>query len=339
MNSAPSSAPCAMTIAGTGSYVPVKVVTNADLAKIVDTSDEWIVSRTGIRERRHAGPDEATSHLATKAAQRAMEQAGVIAGEIDLIIVATISPDTFFPSTACYVQQNLGAVNAVAFDISAACSGFLYAIQIARNFINSGTRSTALIIGAEKLSGMVNWKDRNTCVLFGDGAGAAIVRRVTEEDGKDHSAVLSTVLGSDGRLTDILSVPGGGSALPITAENADQMLNTIHMQGREVYKHAVTKMCESCELAIARAGLKPEDIVKVIPHQANVRIIHAILDRLNLPHEKAFLNLEKYGNTSAAAIAIALDEANRSGAIKRGDYILLVAFGAGLTWASSVVRW
>ena len=225
-----------MTIAGTGSYVPEKVMTNADLEKIVDTTDEWIVSRTGIRERRMAAADEATSHLATKAALKAMEQAGVIAGEIDLIIVATISPDTFFPSTACYVQQNLGAVNAVAFDISAACSGFLYAIQIARNFINNGTRSVALIIGAEKLSGMINWKDRNTCVLFGDGAGAAIVRRVTDEDAPDHSTVLSTVLGSDGRLTDILSVPGGGSALPITPANAAECLNTIHMQGREVFR-------------------------------------------------------------------------------------------------------
>ena len=328
-----------MTIAGTGSYVPEKVMTNADLEKIVDTTDEWIVSRTGIRERRMAAADEATSHLATKAALKAMEQAGVIAGEIDLIIVATISPDTFFPSTACYVQQNLGAVNAVAFDISAACSGFLYAIQIARNFINNGTRSVALIIGAEKLSGMINWKDRNTCVLFGDGAGAAIVRRVTDEDAPDHSTVLSTVLGSDGRLTDILSVPGGGSALPITPANAAECLNTIHMQGREVYKHAVIKMCESCELAIARAGLKPGDIDLVIPHQANVRIIEAILSRLGLPLSKAFLNLEKYGNTSAAAIAIALDEANRTGAIKKGDHILLVAFGAGLTWASSVVKW
>lgn len=327
-----------MTIAGTGSYVPERILTNAELQSMVDTSDEWIVSRTGIKERRVAAKDQATSDLATQAALRAMEQAGVIAGEIDLIIVATISPDTFFPSTACYVQQNLGAVNAVAFDVSAACSGFLYAIQIARNFINNGNRSTALIIGAEKLTGMVNWSDRNTCVLFGDGAGAAIVRRVTEDD-KDPTTVLSTVLGSDGRLTDILSVPGGGSAVPITPDNADQRLNTIHMQGREVYKHAVTKMCESCELAIARAGLKPSDISKVIPHQANVRIIEAILHRLGLPMEKAFLNLEKYGNTSAAAIAIALDEANRSGAIKKGDYVLLVAFGAGLTWASSVVKW
>ncbi|MBP7950658.1 MAG: ketoacyl-ACP synthase III [Verrucomicrobiales bacterium] len=327
-----------MTIAGTGSYVPERVLSNADLEKMVDTTDEWIVSRTGIRERRMAAKDQATSDLATKAAQRAMEQAGVTAEQLDLIIVATISPDTFFPATACYVQRNLGAVNAVAFDVSAACSGFLYAMQIARHFINSGNRHTALIIGAEKLTGMVNWNDRNTCVLFGDGAGAAVLRRITDNAAKSR-VVISTVLGSDGRLTDILSVPGGGSAMPITPENAEQRLNTIHMHGREVYKHAVTKMCESCELAIQRAGLKPENIARVIPHQANLRIIEAILDRLNLPKERAFLNLDKYGNTSAAAIAIALDEANRSGSIKEGDYVLMVAFGAGLTWASSVVRW
>jgi 3-oxoacyl-[acyl-carrier-protein] synthase-3 len=327
-----------MTIAGTGSYVPERVLDNAELEKLVDTTDEWIVSRTGIKERRIAAPGQATSHLATEAAKKAMEQAGVTAEELDLIIVATISPDTFFPSTACYVQRNLGAVNALAFDISAACSGFLYAMQVARHFINSGNRKTALIIGAEKLSGMVNWKDRNTCVLFGDGAGAAILKK-REEGDTVASGVLSTVLGTDGRLTDILSVPGGGSALPITPENAGEHLNTIHMQGREVYKHAVTRMCESCEIAIERAGLKAEDIALVIPHQANVRIIEAILSRLGLPIERAFLNLEKYGNTSAAAIAIALDEANRSGAIKKGDNILLVAFGAGLTWASSVVRW
>jgi 3-oxoacyl-[acyl-carrier-protein] synthase III len=314
------------------------VLSNADLEKIVDTTDEWIVSRTGIKERRIAAEGQATSHLATEAARRALEQAGIAPEAVDLIIVATISPDTFFPATACYVQRALGAPNAVAFDISAACSGFLYAMQIARHFINAGNRRTAVIIGAEKLSGMVNWKDRNTCVLFGDGAGAAVLVKKDEDD-TTESGVLSTVLGTDGNLTDILSVPGGGSALPITQENADQGLNTIHMQGREVYKHAVTKMCESCEIAIQRAGLKPEDIAMVIPHQANLRIIEAILSRLKLPIEKAFLNLEKYGNTSAAAIAIALDEANRQGVIKKGDAVLLVAFGAGLTWASSVLRW
>jgi 3-oxoacyl-[acyl-carrier-protein] synthase-3 len=267
-----------------------------------------------------------------------MEAAGVTAEEIDLIIVGTISPDTFFPSTACHVQRNLGAVKAVAFDVSAACAGFLYAMQIARQFINGGTRKTALIIGADKLSGMVNWQDRNTCVLFGDGAGAAILTAKDPGDG-DPSGVLSSVMASDGRLTDILSVPGGGSAIPITPDNADQRLNTIHMQGREVFKAAVKYTLEACEQVIERAGLKAEDIALIIPHQANVRIVDAIRERLGLPPERAFLNLHKYGNTSGAAVAIALDEAVRSGVVKKGDNILLVAFGAGFAWSASVIRW
>jgi 3-oxoacyl-[acyl-carrier-protein] synthase-3 len=327
-----------MKIAGTGSYVPERVLTNADLEKLVETTDEWIMSRTGIKERRIAAEGEATSDLATKAALRAMEAAGVTAEEIDLIIVGTISPDTFFPSTACHVQRNLGAVKAVAFDVSAACAGFLYAMQIARQFINGGTRKTALIIGADKLSGMVNWQDRNTCVLFGDGAGAAILTAKEPNDG-DPSGVLSSVMASDGRLTDSLSVPGGGSAIPITPENADQRLNTIHMQGREVFKAAVKYTLEACEQVIERAGLKAEDIALIIPHQANVRIVDAIRERLGLPPERAFLNLHKYGNTSGAAVAIALDEAVRSGVVKKGDNILLVAFGAGFAWSASVIRW
>ncbi len=327
-----------MKIAGTGSYVPERVLTNADLEKFVDTTDDWIVSRTGIKERRIAAPDEATSHMATKAAQRAIEAAGITAEEIDLIIVATISPDTFFPSTACHVQRNLGAVKAVAFDVSAACAGFLYAMQIARHFINSGNRRTALIIGADKLSGIVNWKDRNTCVLFGDGAGAAILTSKDPND-NDPSGLLSSIMASDGRLTDILSVPGGGSAIPITPENADQRLNTIHMQGKEVFKAAVKHTLEACEAAIERAGLCAQDISLIIPHQANIRIVDAIRERLKIPPERAFLNLHKYGNTSGAAIAIALDEAARSGAMKTGDNVLLVAFGAGFAWAASVIRW
>jgi 3-oxoacyl-[acyl-carrier-protein] synthase III len=327
-----------MKIAGTGSYVPEKVLTNADLEKLVETTDDWITSRTGIKERRIAAADEATSHMATKAAQRAMEAAGVTAGDLDLIIVATITPDTFFPSTACHVQRNLGAVRAVAFDVSAACAGFLYAMQIARHFINSGNRKTALIIGADKLSGITNWTDRNTCVLFGDGAGAAILTGKAADDG-DASGLLSTVMASDGRLTDILSVPGGGSAIPITPDNAHLRLNTINMLGKEVFKAAVKNTCEACEVAIERAGLTADDIALLIPHQANVRIVDAIRERLHLPPEKAFLNLHKYGNTSGAAIAIALDEAVRSGTVKKGDNILLVAFGAGFAWAASVVRW
>ncbi len=322
-------------IAGTGSYLPEKILTNDDLAKRVDTSDEWIFSRTGIKERRIASDAEATSDLATNAARKAMEQAGVEAEELDLIIVATISPDTFFPATACYVQKNLGAKNAVCFDVSAACSGFLYAMTIARQFISTRSANKVLIIGAEKLSSMVNWEDRNTCVLFGDGAGAAVITRADDGD----SGVLSTLMGSDGNQTDILVVPGGGSACPITPDNAEQRLNTISMQGREVYRYAVTAMRRACDQVLADANLKPDDIAMVIPHQANLRIIDAIRERLNVPKEKMFVNLEKYGNTSAAAIAIALDEANRTGAIKRGDKIVLVAFGAGLTWAAAAIQW
>jgi len=331
--------PCTTAIIGTGSYVPERVLTNADLERTVDTSDEWIVSRTGIKERRIAADGEATSDLAVAAAKNAMQDAGVTAEELDLIILATISPDTFFPSTACYVQQKLGAVNAVCFDISAACSGFLYAMQVARHFINTGNRKTVLIVGAEKLSSMVNWEDRNTCVLFGDGAGAAILRRHEGGDTPPQPTLLSSVMGSDGNQTDILVVPGGGSACPITPDNAHEKLNTISMAGREVYKQAVTTMCNASRDAIANAGLTIDDIAMVIPHQANIRIIEAIVERLGIPGERTFINLDRYGNTSAAAIAIALDEANHEGAIKDGDNVLLVAFGAGLTWAASVVRW
>ncbi len=330
---------CLMTIAGTGSYVPERVLTNAELEKLVDTSDEWIISRTGIRERRIAAEGQNTSDMATEAARRAMEKAGVAAEEIELIICATVTPDTIFPSTACYVQKNLGAKNAVAFDISAACSGFLYAMQISRHFINTGNRKTALIIGAEKLSSIVNWADRNTCVLFGDGAGAAILRRRSTDEAVHEPRVLVTVMGTDGTLTDILNVPGGGSAQPITADNAHLKLNTIHMQGKETFKAAVTNVSAACARAIELAGLKPEDIALIIPHQANVRIIDAAAERLGIPKERAFTNIQKYGNTSAAAVAIALDEANRSGLIKPGDHVLLVAFGAGFTWAASVVQW
>lgn len=333
-----SQAFCASSIIGTGSYMPEKVLTNEDLSKIVDTSDEWITTRTGIRERRIAAEGQATSDMAAEAARRALAAAGVAPEEVNLIVVATVTPDMFFPSTACFVQKKIGASNAVCFDISAACSGFLYALQVARHFINTGNRTTALVIGAEKLSSLINWQDRNTCVLFGDGAGAVVIRRA-EEGEEAPGRVLSTVMGSDGNLADLLKVPGGGSACPITAENALSRPNTIHMEGRETFKHAVTRMCQASEQALEMAGLKKEDITLIIPHQANLRIIQAIADRLGLPHDKAFINLDKYGNTSAATIPVALDEANRAGRLKRGDILLLVAFGGGFTWASSVVRW
>jgi 3-oxoacyl-[acyl-carrier-protein] synthase-3 len=322
-------------IAGTGSYVPEKVLTNADLAALVDTSDEWIVTRTGIKERRIAAEGEFTSHMATKAAERALEQANLTAEEVELIIVATITPDTPTPATACYVQQKLGAFSAVAFDISAACSGFLYAMKIAKRLISDGAFKNAVIIGAEKLSSVTNWKDRSTCVLFGDGAGAAVLRRSEPGEG----SIIATEMGTDGRLTHLLAIPGGGSACPITSRNVDDGLATLSMQGKEVFKHAVTRMKEAAEKVIDRAGLKPEDIMCVIPHQANLRIIDAIADRLAVPNERVFVNLHKYGNTSAAAVAIALDEANRTGAFKRGEHIVLVAFGAGLTWAAAAIRW
>ncbi len=333
-----SSSFCASSIIGTGSYMPEKVLTNEDLSKMVDTSDEWITSRTGIRERRIAAENQATSDLAAEAARRALANAGVSAEEIQLIIVATVTPDMFFPSTACFVQKKIGATNAVCFDVSAACSGFLYALQVARHFINTGNRATALVIGAEKLSSLVNWKDRNTCVLFGDGAGAVVIRRA-EEGADAPGRVLSTVMGSDGNLADLLKVPGGSSACPITPENIESRPNTIHMEGRETFKHAVTRMLEASQQALELAGLTAADVALVIPHQANARIITAIAERLGLPDERVFMNLDKYGNTSAATIPVALDEARQAGRLKKGDVILLVAFGGGFTWASSVLRW
>lgn len=322
-------------MAGTGSYVPERILTNEELSKMVDTSDEWIFTRTGIRERRIAADDEFTSHLATNAARKALEQAGMTAQEIELIVVATITPDTPTPATACHVQQKLGAVNAVAFDISAACSGFLYAMKICKRLISDGAFKNALIIGAEKLSTVTNWEDRSTCVLFGDGAGAAVLRRALPGEG----AIVATEMGTDGNLTHLLEIPGGGSACPITASNVNQHTHTLNMQGKEVFKIAVNRMKEAAEKVIERAGLRAEDIACVIPHQANLRIIDAIADRLAVPNERVFVNLHKYGNTSAAAVAIALDEANRTGAFKRGEHIILVAFGAGLTWAAAAIRW
>lgn len=322
-------------IAGTGSYLPEKILTNADLEKLVDTSDEWIKSRTGIGARRIAAEGEFTSHLATNAGRQALDQAGLAVEDIDLIIVATITPDTITPATACHVQEQLGAHKAVAFDVSAACSGFLYALELARTSIGGGAFQNALIIGAEKLSAFVNWTDRNTCVLFGDGAGAAVLMPATEDSGY----IMSSHLGTDGRQGCLLNIPGGGAAQPITSENVNDHLATLAMQGREVFKHAVRAMKESALQAIEKAGITSSDIKLVIPHQANLRIISAIMERLDVGSDQVFINLDKYGNTSAAAVAIAMDEAAREGRIERGDKILLVAFGAGLTWAGSVIEW
>jgi 3-oxoacyl-[acyl-carrier-protein] synthase-3 len=323
-----------VSIIGTGSYLPEKVLSNRDLEKMVETSDEWIITRTGISERRIAAEGEHTSDLAAKAAVQAMENAGITAEEIDLILVATVTPDMFFPSTACFVQAKIGAKNAACFDVSAACSGFLYAIEIAQQFITSHTYDTILVIGADKLSSIIDWTDRNTCVLFGDGAGAAVL----QHRGGGHG-VISTFMASDGGLSDILYIPGGGSRFPITKENADSRLNCIKMNGKETYKHAVNSMLDAAHKVLADANLKIDDLACVIPHQANLRIIEAIAERMKLPLERFVVNLDRYGNTSAAAVAIALDEANRTGRMKVGDYVLLVVFGGGLTWASSVIQW
>ncbi len=324
-------------IVGTGSYVPERVLSNADLEKMVDTSHEWIIARTGILERRIAAEDEYTSHMGTKAAQRALESCGLKPEDIDLIIVSTVTPDTFTPSTACYIQNNLGAVNAAAFDISAACSGFLYAMKTAVQFIGTGQMKTALIIAAEKLSTVVNWDDRSTCVLFGDGAGAAVLQAATGEEGE--GSVLATDIGTDGTLNDLLGIPGGGSRCPTTVENAHERLATLAMRGNEVFKHAVAHMVESATSVVTRAGLQPEDVNLIIPHQANLRIINAVAKRLTIPEDRVFINIEKYGNTSAAAVAIAFDEARREGRFGKGDNVVLVSFGAGLTWAAAAIRW
>jgi 3-oxoacyl-[acyl-carrier-protein] synthase-3 len=324
-----------VSIVGTGSYVPERRLTNDDLSKMVETDDRWITTRTGIKERRLAADDEYTSDMGAKAALAAMEQAGITGEEIDLILVATATPDMIFPATACFIQTKIGASRAACLDISAACAGFLFAIEIAQQFITSHTYDTVLVIGAEKLSTITDWTDRNTCVLFGDGAGAAILRH---RDSGSHG-VISTHIASDGNFADILWMPGGGCRHPIRADNVNKQLQTVKMSGKEVYKQAVTAMVDAAKIALEKAGLTIDDIACVIPHQANARIIDAIADRLKVPVEKVYMNLDRYGNTSAAAVAIALDEANRSGRIKPGDYVLMIVFGGGLTWAGSVVEW
>jgi 3-oxoacyl-[acyl-carrier-protein] synthase-3 len=321
-------------IIGTGSYVPDKVITNKDLEKIVDTSDEWIITRTGIRERRIAAESQATSDLGTIAAQRALEDAGITAEEVDLILVATVTPDMSFPSTACLIQNNLKAANAAAFDLEAACSGFLYALTVANQFIATGFYKNVLVIGAECLSRFTNWKDRNTCILFGDGAGAVVMGRVEEGYG-----VLSQYLGADGSGGELLTLRGGGSRTPASLTSIEENAHYIHMDGSEVFKFAVRIMVTAAEEAIKRAGMTKEDLDYLVPHQANIRIIDGAAKRLNLGTDKVWVNLDKYGNMSGASIPVALDEAVRSGSIKKGDNICMVGFGGGLTWASCMVKW
>lgn len=321
-------------ITGTGSYLPEKELTNFDLENMVDTTDEWIKTRTGISKRRVVEDNIATSDLATEAAKRAIDNAGLSSEDIDLIIVATVTPDMAFPSTACIVQKNIGAKNAAAFDIEAACSGFIYGITIGEQFIKSGVYKNVLVIGAETLSKIINWKDRNTCVLFGDGAGAAILQPVKEGYG-----ILSSSLGADGSSGDYLTQPAGGSRIPASIETVANNLHYVQMDGSEVFKFAVRIMAKSALQAIESSGLKLNDIDYMIPHQANIRIIEAAAKRLNLDMDKVYVNLNNYGNMSAASVPVALDEAVRKGNIKTGDIVTLVAFGGGLTWGSSVIRW
>jgi 3-oxoacyl-[acyl-carrier-protein] synthase-3 len=321
-------------ILGTGMALPEKVLTNAELEKLVETSDEWIRTRTGIRERRIASSSEATSDLAVAAAREALQNSGVRAEDLDLILVCTCTPDMVFPSVACLVQAAVGATKAAAMDLSAACSGFVYGLATTKSFIESGQASKILLIGVDTLSKVTNWSDRSTCILFGDGAGAAVI---SAEDG--DSGILSVLLGADGREADILKVPAGGTRLPVDETVLKEKSNTIRMDGPEVYKFAVTRMADIAQQALAHAGVKPEELKLIIPHQANLRIIESVAKRLGLDSDKVFVNVQKYGNMSAATTIVALDEAQREGRIRRGDLVELVAFGAGLTWGAAVIRW
>ncbi|MBL9186164.1 MAG: ketoacyl-ACP synthase III [Opitutaceae bacterium] len=323
-------------ILGTGSYAPERVLTNDDLARTVETSDEWIRTRTGIRERRIAGPGENTSDMAVQAAQRALADAGLTPADIDLLVVATITPDLPMPACACLVQAKLGVPTAAAcFDLNAACSGFVFALDTVCAMLASGRYKKALVIGVEKLSAVIDWQDRTTCVLFGDGAGAVVVG-VSPEEGRGF---IGSRLGTMGESADLLCIPRGGSAAPSTAESIAARDHCIRMKGKEVFKLAVRGMDDAARDILEQHRVRPDQIALVIPHQANLRIIEAIAAYLELPMDRFFVNVDRYGNTSAASIPLALDEARKSGRIKPGDLTLLVAFGAGLTYGSALVRW
>jgi 3-oxoacyl-[acyl-carrier-protein] synthase-3 len=321
-------------IIATGSYVPDAVITNRDLEKIVDTTDEWIIERTGIRERRIAGAAQATSDLACEAAQKALKRAHLKPKDIDLVIVATCTPDMAFPSTACFLQDRLGIKHSGAFDINAACSGFVYGLHLANSLLRTEAHKRILLVGAEVLSRVTDWNDRATCVLFGDGAGAVIL-----EGTKEKRGIISTHIQADGSLGDLIMLPGGGTRNPCSKDMLRRRLQYIKMKGNETFKVAVRTLEEIAARTVEENRLDPSQLSLLIPHQANLRIIQATAKRLNLPEEKVFVNIEKYGNTSAASIPIALDEAVRAGRVKDGEYILLEAFGGGLTWASALLRW
>jgi 3-oxoacyl-[acyl-carrier-protein] synthase-3 len=321
-------------IAGTGSSLPSKIVTNKDLESIVDTTDEWIVSRTGIRERRIAGPDERLSTFCVKAGNAALEMAGVPASALDMIICATVTPDMPIPATACFIQQKLGAPRCAAFDMQAGCSGFIYALTIAKQFVINGRYENVLVIGAELLSKYLDWTDRTTCVIFADGAGAVLVSA-----GDPPRGILSTSLHTDGSMADYITMPGGGSAYPTSEATVKERMHFIKMRGNETFKIAVRAIEEVSREVIRAAGLAESEIDLFIPHQANLRIIDAVAQRLTIDPSKIYVNIDRVGNTSAASIPIALDEAVRAGRVKPGNILLFTAFGAGLTWGASAVRW
>jgi 3-oxoacyl-[acyl-carrier-protein] synthase III len=323
-------------IIDTGRYLPERVMTNADLERLVDTNDEWIRERTGIRERRIADDSMGAAEMGARAARIAMERANVQPGELDVIVLSTATPDRLLPSTACDMQALLGATNAAAYDIAAACSGFIYALSIAEGHIASGNAEIALVVSTEKMSGIVDWGDRSTCVLFGDGAGAAVLRRA--EAGKGH-VVVSSFMRSDGTLAELLWRPAGGVRVPMDIAVLDEKSHLVKMAGREVFKSAVRSMAEAADQALMRAGLTGSDIDLLIPHQANMRIIEATARYAGIPMEKVFVNVDRYGNMSSATIPVALDEAVEQGRLKEGDNVMMVAFGAGFTWASTVLRW
>ncbi|HEY4482342.1 MAG TPA: beta-ketoacyl-ACP synthase III [Candidatus Brocadiaceae bacterium] len=322
------------SITGIGSYLPNKVLTNYDLEKMVDTSNDWIIQRTGIKERRIVENGVTTSDIATQASLRAMEDADVSPKDLDMIITSTITPDHIFPSTSCYIQQKIGATRACAFDILAACAGFIYALSIGQSFINSGAMKTVLVVGAECLSKITDYTDRATCVLFGDGAGAVIIQR----DPVKHE-ILSSILAADGSEADVLIMPGGGARNPASLESVQQRLHYIQFRGKEVFKLAINNITNLILETAKENGLTLDDIDLIIPHQSNLRIIEATMEKLGLPMEKAFVNIDKYGNTSSASVPIAIDEARKEGRLRKGNIVMLVAFGGGLTWGSSVIRW
>ena len=323
-----------VSILGTGSYLPKRVLTNADLAKMMDTTDEWITTRTGIKERHIAAADQATSDLAVEAARRALRQAGLTAEDLDMIIVATVTPDMFFPSTACVVQKAIGARNAVCFDLEAACSGFLFALETARQFVGSGAITTALVIAADKLTSITDWQDRSTCVLFGDGAGAVVVGSRPGVRG-----IIATAMASDGNLGHLLTVPGGGSRNPATVQTVNDRLHFLKMAGKEVFKYAVGSMVSASKQVLKKANMTVDDVDCFIPHQANMRIIRAVGERLGSPFEKYYNNLERTGNMSGATIPVAFDEAVRAGFVKHGNIVLMMAFGGGFTWGATLMEW